>query len=138
MDNEGVTRFRTPKSSSEENELLNSATPTSTKYKNRWALQLFNKWKDARSLKMPVLDCGGLFKDYQWNEVSPLDAKNIEDMNASTLNYWLSKFVMEVCKENGERYPPKTLHGIVAGLKRHLQDLNGPESLNPLNVTDKR
>ncbi|KAK3698962.1 hypothetical protein QZH41_012834, partial [Actinostola sp. cb2023] len=59
-------------------------------------------------------------------------------MDDVTLNYWLSKFVMEVAKESGERYPPKTVYGIIASLKRHLADINGSEALNPLDISDKR
>ena len=34
-------------------------------------------------------------------------------MDAVTLIYWHSKFVMEVAKKSGERYPPKTVYRIV-------------------------
>ena len=34
-------------------------------------------------------------------------------MDAVTLIYWLSKFVMEVAKKSGETYPPKTVYRIV-------------------------
>ena len=40
----------------------------------------------------------------------------IEEMDASSLNYWLSKFVMEVAKKSGERYPAKTIYGIICGI----------------------
>ena len=33
----------------------------------------------------------------------------IAGMDALSLNYWLSKFVMEVAKKSGGRYPPKPL-----------------------------
>ncbi|CAH3166645.1 unnamed protein product, partial [Pocillopora meandrina] len=59
-------------------------------------------------------------------------------MVAISLNYWLPKFVMEVAKESGERYPPRTVYGIVCGLKRHLGDKYGDEKLNPLDAHDKR
>ena len=62
-----------------------------------------------------------LFKDYELHKVNPVDCE-IEDMDAITLNYWLTKFVMEVAKDSGERYPPRTVHGILCGLKRHLGD----------------
>ena len=38
------------------------------------------------------------------------------------LNYWLSKFVLEVRKENGEPYPPNTLYSICAGLLRYFRE----------------
>ena len=33
----------------------------------------------------------------------------LEHMSPSTPNFWLSKFVCEVAKQNGERYPPYSL-----------------------------
>ena len=50
-------------------------------------------------------------------------------MDGISLNYWLTKFVMEVAKDSGERYPPRTVYGIACGLKRHLRDKNGDEAL---------
>ncbi|KAK3754762.1 hypothetical protein QZH41_010325 [Actinostola sp. cb2023] len=77
------------------------------------------------------------FRYASFDKVKSLDVE-IEDMDDVTLNYWLSKFVMEVAKESGERYPPKTVYGIIASLKRHLADINGSEALNPLDISDKR
>ena len=56
----------------------------------------------------------------------------IAAMDVLSLNYWLSKFVMEVAKKSGERYPPKSVYGIICSLKRHLEERNGSEALNPL------
>ena len=56
-------------------------------------------------------------------------------MDADTLNYWLSKFVQEVANSKGERYPARTVYGIVCGLRRHLTEAVG---LNPLDAGDKR
>ena len=50
-------------------------------------------------------------------------------MDALSLNYLLSKFVMEVAKKTGERYPAKTIYGIVCGIRRHLEEKNGAEAL---------
>ena len=45
--------------------------------------------------------------------------KRIEEMDAVTLIYWFSKFAMEVAKNSaGERYPPKTVYGIICGIRR--------------------
>ena len=49
-----------------------------------------------------------MFKDYDLHKVGVLSTR-IEDMDALSLNYWLSKFVMEVAKKSGKRYPPKTV-----------------------------
>ena len=78
----------------------------------------FRKWKISWSVIAPVLDPGGLFKGYDLHKVAQLST-SIEEMDAVTLNYWLSKFVMEVAKKSGERYPPKTFYGIVCGIRRY-------------------
>ena len=90
-------RFRVPKTSSQENVLVNDAVPASTKYKNKWAVNIFAEWQRLREVKVPVLDCGGLFKDYDLHKVTAVSV-DIAGMDALSLNYWLSKFVMEVAK----------------------------------------
>ena len=110
------SRFRLPKSSSEEQVLADEAVPSSTKYKNKWALKIFWEWQQQREMKVPILDSGGLFKDYELHKVNPVSCEI----------------------DSGERYPPRTVYGIVCGLKRHLGDKNGDEALNPLDAHDKR
>ena len=63
MSAEGASseRFRKPKTFCEEEELVEKAVPSSTKYKNKWALSVFGEWQFARTIKVPVLDPGGLF-----------------------------------------------------------------------------
>ena len=102
-------RFRVPKTSSQENVLVNDAVPASTKYNNKLAVSIFAEWQRLREVKVPVLDCGGVFKDYDLHKVTALRA-DIAEMDALSLNYWLSKFVMEVAKKSGGRYPPKTVY----------------------------
>lgn len=139
MSEEGAlsVRFREPKTFCEEEELVEKAVPSSTKYKNKWALSVFGEWQFARTIKVPVLDPGGLFKDYDLHKVATVST-GIEEMDALSLNYWLSKFVMEVAKKTGERYPAKTIYGIVCGIRRHLEEKNGAEALNPLDNSDRR
>ena len=116
---------------------MNDAVPASAKYKNKWAVSSFAEWQRLREVQVPVLDCGGLFKDYDLHKVTALST-DIAGMGALSLNYWLSKFVMEVAKMSGGRYPPKTVYGIICALKRYLEEKNGSEALNPLDASDKR
>ena len=87
----GSERFRVPKTSSEETGLVNDTVPPSTKYKNKWAVNIFAEWQSLREVKVPVLDCGGVFKDYELHKVCALSA-DIAAMDVLSLNYWLSKF----------------------------------------------
>ena len=123
-------RFREPKTFCEEEELVEKTVPSSTKYKNKWALSVFGEWQFARTIKVPVLDPGGIFKDYDLHKVVTVST-GIEEMDAFSLNYWLRKFIMEVAKKTGERYPAKTIYGIVCtcGIRRHLVEKNGAEAL---------
>ena len=38
------------------------------------------------------------------------------------LDHWLSKFVLETRKTNGEPYPPDTIYGICSGLLRYIRE----------------
>ena len=133
----GSERFCVSKTSFQENVLVNDAVPASTKYKNNWAVSIFSEWQKLREVQVPLLDCGGLFKDYDLHKVTTLSA-DIAGMDVLSLNYWLSKFVMEIAKKSGERYPPKTVYGIICALKRYLEEKNGSEALNPLDAGHKR
>ena len=49
---------------------------------------------------------------------------NIYGMIAESLNFWLTEFIMEVCKDTGETYPPRTLSSIFSCIQRHLLNCN--------------
>ena len=82
---------------------------------NKWVpvVTIFGEWKISRSVIAPVLDPGGLYKGYKLHKVAQLST-SVEEMDAVTLNYWLSKFVIEVAKKSGERHPRNTVYEIVA------------------------
>ena len=96
------SRFLLPKSASEEQVLADEAVPSSTKYKNKWALKQFREWQQQREMKVPILDPGGLFKDYELHKVNPVSCE-IEDMDTISLNYWLTKF----CNGSHQRFREK-------------------------------
>lgn len=66
-----------------------------------------------------------------------LDTPLVE-MSVLSINYWLTKFVLEVAKPPKERYPPKTLYGIISGICRFLAEQKPSEDINPLNTSEKR
>ena len=71
--------FRELKTFCEEEELVEKAVPSSTKYKNKWVLSVFGEWQFPRTIKVPVLDPGGLFKDYDLHMVATLST-GIDEM----------------------------------------------------------
>lgn len=56
----------------EEEDLVDKAIPTSTKYKNKWAVTIFNEWQTEGKVHVPVSDSGGMFKDYDLHKVGIL------------------------------------------------------------------
>ena len=54
------------------------------------------------------------------------------------MNSWLTKFVQEVAKPSKERYSPRTLYGIVAGIRRFLAEEKPGADVNPMSTSDKR
>ena len=101
-----ASRCREAKTVVEEEDLVEKAIPSSTKSKNKWAVTIFNEWQTARKVQVPVLDCGGVSKDYDLHNVGVLTTR-IEEMDALSVNYWLSKFVMEVAKKRRRKVSSK-------------------------------
>ena len=81
------------------------------------------------------MGCNHFLTNGNLHKVGVLSTR-IEDMDLLSLNYWLSKFVIELAKKSGERYPPTTVYGIVFGIRRYLEEKNG--ALNALDNCDKR
>jgi hypothetical protein len=61
-----------------------------------------------------------------------------QEMNGESMAYRLGKFVQEVVRRAGQKYPSRSLYCIVASLKRYLDEKNGSLALNPLYKSDRR
>lgn len=61
---ETSSRFRPPKSCKEEVSLLERSKPKSTQYKDQWAVDVFRNSQAAHEKKIPLLEPGSVFKDY--------------------------------------------------------------------------
>ena len=84
-------------------------------------LRKHEQWQKQRLIKVPNVEVSGLFKDYDFL-VQSLNTSQLIETNALSLNYWLSKFVQEIAKSSSERYPPRTVYGIIAGVRRFLTE----------------
>ena len=91
----------------------------------------------AKCVKFPIVEIGGVFKEYELDKVQPL-TRPITEMDALMLNYWLSKFVQEVLKWSKDPCPRKTLYQIVCGIRRFMVEKNSAIKFNPLDSSDKR
>ena len=54
------------------------------------------------------------------------------------LNFWISRFVLEIHKKDGEQHPSNTLYQIICGLRRNLHetgqaDVNCSQTLHSMH-----
>ena len=103
-------RFADPVSDSCVQGVARNSIPKNTQRRNMWALRTFNEWAMARN---------------NTRVESSTDEKvkithSIETMSTNDLQYWMSKFVLEVRKIDGHPYPPKTLLALIMGLQSYV------------------
>lgn len=77
-----------------------------TKIKERWAVKLFKEWHSEWKMRID-----GELKTYD----------DLEEMSEENLCYTLKFFIADVRKENGNKYPPKTLKSIYYLIQHYLQ-----------------
>lgn len=100
-------RFKTLVSDIDLEVAKKSAVPYNTNKNTSWAVNIWKQWSANR------LQVCTSYSD--WPTLL-LIAQPPE------LNYWLSKFVLETKKANGEFYPPDTLYIICSGLQRYIHE----------------
>ena len=116
----GGTRFKFT-SEEEYERLAKGVIPQNTSRSTKWALKTFDVWLNARN---------------QDRGVESVPADLLTDPNIDQLNKYLSQFVVEARKSNGENYPPATLHQILCGIMRHMREIT-PDCPNFLNKSDE-
>lgn len=97
--------------------IVEDGVPKNTQRRNIWALNTWTKWATARNNRR-IYDKGG--NDIPADKFNKIISR-IEAMDVDSLNYWISKFIVEVRKESGEEYPPNSLLALVMGLQGHLR-----------------
>ena len=93
-------RFRPPKSKEEETSLVSEATPKATQCNTKLGRNVFEEWQQRRQNTCAMLEVVGV-ADLKCEDVQNLTV-SLEHMSANTLNFWLSKFVFEAARRNGE------------------------------------
>ena len=87
--------------------------PTATQKNTRWSVGTFNDWMAHRNSLVSA--------ESDRVPVGFLDRPDCM-CNASVLNKWLTRFVLEgTCKSSGDPYPPETIYSILCGLYRYMQ-----------------
>ena len=76
-----------------------------TEKNTKWSVKVFSEWRSARIKK-------GCDKDSATGDCL-MDL--LENPVISDLNFWISRFVAEVRCQDGNFYPARTIHQILAG-----------------------
>ena len=105
-------RFANPISEVEIQHKIGNAVPKSTKYKEKWTVNLFENWRQQRNERFG--NTGGII------DVNIVH-KSLKVMSDEELYRSLALFVCEVRKANGSKYPPNTLHGMLASIQHYLK-----------------
>lgn len=132
-----MKRFRPAKTVDEERDSVEAAVPSCTKYTTKWAYKISENWQLSRKNKVAIEEATSLRFD-NLSSVQDLDSVKLEELSVESLNFWLSKFVQEVAKKNGERYPPRSIYSIVCGINRYLAEVNPNNSVNILDKAERR
>ena len=108
----GRPRFEKPKSAEEMQEIFKGYVPANTAKSTAWGVKVFQDWRSERNRNVLEEQC-------------PSDL--FETPDPVQINFWLSRFVAEVRKQNGEPYPPRSIQLILSALQRKMLDTN-PEA----------
>ena len=83
-----------------------------------WSMKFFSEWQGKRLTKKA--------SDKQGNSVDGSQSKiRGLDIDVCNMSAEIPKFVMEVCKEDGESFPPQTLSTICCAMECHFSECNG-------------
>jgi hypothetical protein len=105
--NTAQSRFASTTSEADLNTLIQETKSNNTVNNTKWAMKLFNEWRMCRNAEIS--------NQSMW-------IPQLELMNADQMNTYLSHFIVEVRKADGQDYPAKFPYAIMTGILRHLRD----------------
>ena len=85
-----------------------NAVPKNTAKNTTWAVSIWKQWSTHRQKSYP-----GVYSEW------PVHLYLADE---NTLDYWLSKFVIEARNQKGQPYPPNTLYSVCCGLQRYIKE----------------
>jgi hypothetical protein len=108
-------RFKFSLDDSRFDELSKGFQPKNTVANTSWAIRVFEEWKKARNSSV----------DFQDN-VCPSDLLS----NGKKGDLWLGRFAIEVRRQDGQPYPPRTIHQLLLGIQRQVRILRADNKIN--------
>ncbi|XP_074641138.1 uncharacterized protein KIAA1958 homolog [Tubulanus polymorphus] len=88
---------------------INTGVPRNTQRTANWAKKIWTDWSNernnARQMGQPIIP----------------GIQQLKYITAGKFNELLCYFVLDIRKQDGDKYPPKTLYSIVAGIQRYVR-----------------
>ncbi len=104
-------KYGTPKNEDAVKRVIASGVAPKTKAQTDWTVRVWKDWALSRKQRLLPDEPDSLAEDFA-------------TLTAEQMDFWLSRFVLEARKANGQLYPPNSLYQIVCGLLRHLRESN--------------
>ena len=86
---------------------MECGVPEKRRNQTKWAVKIWTEWATSRNKKHLSNEA-----PFSWE---------IEKLSAQLMNFWLCRFVLEIHRCDGERYPPASLYQLCCSLFRHLR-----------------
>lgn len=90
-------------------------TPLNTQKHTMWSRNVYRQWAEARNKEFNEF----VAEDEEFRRVPDLDCLTIRD-----INYWLSRFAVEVRKKDRGEYRHEVLYSLFCGLNRTVESLH--------------
>ena len=104
-----AARFTAPVSDSDIESRRKEAVPKNTQRDTEFCIRVWNEWRKHRI------------------QSSASSIPLLPNITPSELQHWLTRFVLEVRKQDGTEYPPSTLLHICSGIQRFIRSNHCPE-----------
>ena len=85
-------------------DLIRSTESKNTRKNTNWTVSTFNDWRNTRMQRTQCI------------------IPELLNFTIADVNQWLSKYVIETRKKDGDPYPPRTLYMLCGGLLRFLRE----------------
>jgi len=121
------TRFNSISSEKEILQRIKENVPLNTQYQTNWAASVWKQWAEWRNTTQDTTIPDNIAK------MVPSDIKQLSE---EELGFWLSRFVLEVKKKNGDDYPPNSLYQICCSIQRAYNDRSSGK-FKAISIFDK-
>lgn len=108
---EDSQRFSAPVGDGELQEYIKQGVPKNTRQQTAWVVKVWKSWRDNRF------------------EATGVEVPELLEMSKEDMSKWISKFLLEVRRVDGNNYTGETLYQMLCGLLRYLR-INGREQID--------